>query len=278
MIDIIIPVYNSRKTLPYTLMSISRQTIREKLRILLVDDNSTENYNDIINKFSNELKIRIVHLDKNVGPGLARQYGIEHSKSKYICFIDSDDLLNTVESLESLYNEIEKGYDLVISSVYHEIQAMVFQPLGDLHGKIYRRKFIMDNEIKFNETRYHEDNAFNNLVIVHDAKISVLEDITYDYVENKESTTNIEREKEFERLEIYIDNINYVIKVAEKHHCKEELLVNFIYRKYGYLNFISNQYPIEKKNDIRKWLQKYDYIKYLEQLDRSQISEIASLI
>ncbi len=278
MIDIIIPVYNSRKTLPYTLMSISRQTIREKLRILLVDDNSTEDYNDIINKFSNELKIRIVHLDKNVGPGLARQYGIEHSKSKYICFIDSDDLLNTVESLESLYNEIEKGYDLVISSVYHEIQAMVFQPLGDLHGKIYRRKFIMDNEIKFNETRYHEDNAFNNLVIVHDAKISVLEDITYDYVENKESTTNIEREKEFERLEIYIDNINYVIKVAEKHHCKEELLVNFIYRKYGYLNFISNQYPIEKKNDIRKWLQKYDYIKYLEQLDRSQISEIASLI
>lgn len=278
MIDIIIPVYNSRKTLPYTLMSISRQTIREKLRILLVDDNSTENYDDIINKFSSELKIRIVHLDKNVGPGLARQYGIEHSKSKYICFIDSDDLLNTVESLESLYNEIEKGYDLVISSVYHEIQAMVFQPLGDLHGKIYRRKFIMDNEIKFNETRYHEDNAFNNLVIVHDAKISVLEDITYDYVENKESTTNIEREKEFERLEIYIDNINYVIKVAEKHHCKEELLVNFIYRKYGYLNFISNQYPIEKKNDIRKWLQKYDYIKYLEQLDRSQISEIASLI
>lgn len=278
MIDIIIPVYNSRKTLPYTLMSISRQTIREKLRILLVDDNSTENYDDIINKFSSELKIRIVHLDKNVGPGLARQYGIEHSKSKYICFIDSDDLLNTVESLESLYNEIEKGYDLVISSVYHEIQAMIFQPLGDLHGKIYRRKFIMDNEIKFNETRYHEDNAFNNLVIVHDAKISVLEDITYDYVENKESTTNIEREKEFERLEIYIDNINYVIKVAEKHHCKEELLVNFIYRKYGYLNFISNQYPIEKKNDIRKWLQKYDYIKYLEQLDRSQISEIASLI
>lgn len=278
MIDIIIPVYNSRKTLPFTLLSICRQTIKDKVRILLVDDCSSDNYDDIIEKFSSELRIKIVHLDKNVGPGLARQYGMEHSRSKYICFIDSDDLLNTVDSLEILYKEIEKGYDSVMSYVYHEDQARMFQPLGDLHGKIYRRKFIMDNEIKFNNTRYHEDNAFNNLVIVHGANISTLDCITYDYVDNQESTTNLEANKYFERLEIYIDNMDYVIKVAEKHNCSEELLTDFVYRKYGYLNFTLKRYPIEKKNEIRRWLNKYDFTKYLKQLDMQHISEIASLI
>lgn len=83
----------------------------------MVDDCSSDTYDDIIEKFSSELRIKIVHLDKNVGPGLARQYGMEHSRSKYICFIDSDDLLNTVDSLEILYKEIEKGYDSVMSYV-----------------------------------------------------------------------------------------------------------------------------------------------------------------
>ena len=81
MIDIIIPIYNSRKTLPYTLLSICRQSIKEKVRVLLVDDCSSDSYDDIVEKFSNELKIKIVSLDNNSGPGVARQYGMEHIRS-----------------------------------------------------------------------------------------------------------------------------------------------------------------------------------------------------
>lgn len=278
MIDIIIPVYNSRKTLPYTLLSICRQSIKEKVRVLLVDDCSSDNYDDIIKKFSDELKIKIVFLDNNSGPGGARQYGISHSRSKYICFIDSDDLLNSIDSLEKLYEEIEKGYDMVYSSVYHEDQDTVFQPLGDLHGKIYRRKFISDNNIKFNNTRYHEDNAFNNLVIVHDAKVNFLNFITYDYIDNSHSITKQDKDKFFERLEIYIDNMEYVVKTAEEHKCKKELIANYVYGKYGYLNYIANMYGLEKKKQVKIWLSKYDFTDYLKELDRPQISEIASLI
>ena len=277
MIDIIIPVYNSRKTLPYTLLSICRQSIKEKVRVLLVDDCSSDNYDDIIKKFSDELKIKIVSLDSN-SPGGARQYGISHSRSKYICFIDSDDLLNSIDSLEKLYEEIEKGYDMVYSSVYHEDQDTVFQPLGDLHGKIYRRKFISDNNIKFNNTRYHEDNAFNNLVIVHDAKVNFLNFITYDYIDNSHSITKQDKDKFFERLEIYIDNMEYVVKTAEEHKCKKELIANYVYGKYGYLNYIANMYGLEKKKQVKIWLSKYDFTDYLKELDRPQISEIASLI
>lgn len=278
MIDIIIPIYNSRKTLPYTLLSICRQSIKEKIRVLLVDDCSSDSYDDIIEKFSDEIKIKIVSLNNNSGPGIARQYGMEHSRSKYICFVDSDDLLSSIDSLEMLYKEIEKGYDMVYSSVYHEDQDTVFQPLGDLHGKIYRRKFIVDNNIKFNNTRYHEDNAFNNLVIVHGAKVNFLDLVTYDYIYNGDSTTKKNMSKAFERLEIYIDNMKYVVKTAEEHKCKKELISDYIYRKYGYLNYISNIYDLEKKKQIKSWLGKYDFTDYLKELDRPQISEIASLI
>lgn len=278
MIDIIIPIYNSRKTLPYTLLSICRQSIKEKIRVLLVDDCSSDSYDDIIEKFSDEIKIKIVSLNNNSGPGIARQYGMEHSRSKYICFVDSDDLLSSIDSLEMLYKEIEKGYDMVYSSVYHEDQDTVFQPLGDLHGKIYRRKFIVDNNIKFNNTRYHEDNAFNNLVIVHGAKVNFLDLVTYDYIYNGDSTTKKNMSKAFERLEIYIDNMEYVVKTAEEHKCKKELISDYIYRKYGYLNYISNMYDLEKKKQIKAWLGKYDFTDYLKELDRPQISEIASLI
>lgn len=278
MIDIIIPIYNSRKTLPYTLLSICRQSIKEKIRVLLVDDCSSDSYDDIIEKFSDEIKIKIVSLNNNSGPGIARQYGMEHSRSKYICFVDSDDLLSSIDSLEMLYKEIEKGYDMVYSSVYHEDQDTVFQPLGDLHGKIYRRKFIVDNNIKFNNTRYHEDNAFNNLVIVHGAKVNFLDLVTYDYIYNGDSTTKKNMSKAFERLEIYIDNMEYVVKTAEEHKCKKELISDYIYRKYGYLNYISNMYDLEKKKQIKSWLGKYDFTDYLKELDRPQISEIASLI
>ena len=278
MIDIIIPIYNSRKTLPYTLLSICRQSIKEKIRVLLVDDCSSDSYDDIIEKFSDEIKIKIVSLNNNSGPGIARQYGMVHSRSKYICFVDSDDLLSSIDSLEMLYKEIEKGYDMVYSSVYHEDQDTVFQPLGDLHGKIYRRKFIVDNNIKFNNTRYHEDNAFNNLVIVHGAKVNFLDLVTYDYIYNGDSTTKKNMSKAFERLEIYIDNMEYVVKTAEEHKCKKELISDYIYRKYGYLNYISNMYDLEKKKQIKSWLGKYDFTDYLKELDRPQISEIASLI
>lgn len=278
MIDVIIPAYNAQKTLPYTLMSICMQTIKEKVRVLLVDDCSEQGYSKIIEKFKNEIKIKVIRLEKNKGPGIAREFGIKHSRSKYICFIDSDDLLNTQDSLELLYKEIEKGNDCVYSSVYHEDQNKIYQPLGDLHGKMYLRKFIVNHNIHFNEARYHEDNAFNNLVLVHGAKVGFANQVTYDYLDNQESTTKKEVEKGYQRLEIYIDNIDYVIKEAEKHHCKEELIVDFIYRKYGHLNYIFQRVDQKKKDQMKEWLKKYDFIRYLEKLTMQQISEIAMLL
>ena len=50
-------------------------------------------YEEEYNLFKDKMNIEIYRLNKNMGPGYARQYGIEKSESEYILFMDSDDLL-----------------------------------------------------------------------------------------------------------------------------------------------------------------------------------------
>ena len=67
-IDLIIPCYNTHKTLHRLLGSIMSQNCENEIHIILVDDNSNEGYEEFIKPFQNILDIEIVKLDKNSGP------------------------------------------------------------------------------------------------------------------------------------------------------------------------------------------------------------------
>jgi len=87
MISVIIPSYNSNKTIEKCLNSILNQTYRDKYEIIVVDS-SIDNTSDIVkNKFKD---VKLVHLKKKTDPGTARNIGIRLSKSNIIAFIDSD--------------------------------------------------------------------------------------------------------------------------------------------------------------------------------------------
>ena len=53
-----------------------------------------------------------------------------------------------------------------------------------MHGKMYKRKFLIDNDIKFNNSYANEDNGFNNLLLLHNPKISYLNEETYIWKNN----------------------------------------------------------------------------------------------
>lgn len=273
-IDIIIPIYNSKDTLEKTLISIERQNILDKIEIYLIDDYSTDNYESILNRYNN-LNIHYHKLDKNVGPGLARQKGIDISNNKYIFFLDSDDEIFLPDSLEKLYNEIEKGFDVVVSNTKYEKINEIYNNSGDLHGKLYLRDFIIKNDIKFNNTRYHEDNAFHNLVIVHGANTSFIKNITYLYSHNINSLTEIDKEKEFNNLEILISNTKYIIDIGLKHNCNEFIIRECLYRKVRYLNKRYEDFNNLQKEQIQAWLKKYklNIGEYLNRKDYANIQQ-----
>ena len=272
MIDIIIPVYNARKTLELTLMSIKLQTIIDKINIYLIDDDSSEDYKDILNKYK-DMNIIYKKLDKNNGPAVARQKGIEMSSSKYIMFIDADDLLYDADSIKKLFNKIEEDYDYVVGITIDEKQNTQIMNESDLHGKIYKREFLLKNNIKFNNTRVHEDNYFNNLVLLCEPKQKEILENVYIYVDNKDSITNINKEKEFENLEIYISNIKEIIEEATKRNIEKYLIIKYLIMKLKYINRIYNKLSEKQQEIFKIWLKKYD-IKLEKYINNTQYDEI----
>ena len=257
MIDIIIPIYNSGNTLEKTLMSLKLQTLIDKINIYLIDDNSIENYDELLNKYK-DMNINYLKLDKNVGPGQARQKGLEISNGEYILFIDSDDLFYNSDSVKKLYEEIIKGYDYVIGITYEEKRQIEIYNSSDLHGKIYRRKFLEDNSISFNKTRIHEDNYFNNLVLLCNPKEYELLEKVYIYVDNKDSITNTSMSNEFKNYEIMISNIKELLEEAKKRNCDKEKIIAFILNKINYFNRIFLSFTDTEKNVFIECIKQYN--------------------
>lgn len=179
-IDVIIPAYNvPDKILFRCLASIACQDIANELEVTIIDDASTEqNYSSVIDSFKSILKINLLRYEINGGPGVARQYGIDHTSNGYLTFIDADDTFNGAFALKALRNGIEQnnGMPQMCVGVFDEVHELNL-PKGDgpilmthdrdlvwMFGKLYRRSFIDQFNIHFHETsRANEDNGFNRL-------------------------------------------------------------------------------------------------------------------
>ena len=106
-VDIILPNYNKEFFLEETINSILDQNYNN-WQLLIIDDCSTDNSKTIIQKFSKNEKIKIIYLKKNKGVSFTRNLGIRLSNSKYISFLDSDDLWTT-NKLKDQINFMEKN-------------------------------------------------------------------------------------------------------------------------------------------------------------------------
>lgn len=275
ILNIIIPAYNAKETLDKTLMSLCLQRTKYKFDVLIVNDKSKYTYEEIINKYSKYLTISELTLKENVGPGLARQKGIEHTNSKYIMFIDADDYLYSPYTIEKLINRHEhKDSDVVISNfILERDNKREVKEKNNvwLHGKVFKREFIEKNKVSFNSTRKNEDAGFNRLLLLLDEKIDYLDTITYVYQDNQNSITRKDnRRYKFEGLEGLAENMEWAYFEAKKRNVDKNLLkihlLSTLTSSYYYYNELYNQYDVSK---ILKW-----YKKIYEELKDYEVTEI----
>lgn len=273
-LEIIIPAYNAHSTIIKTLDSLKIQKELPDYHITIVNDFST-NYIDIINNYKEYLNIDEIITKENLGPGGARQYGIDNTESKYIVFIDSDDYFENETSIRDLYNEIEKSNaDLVISNFIYErdnIRVVKEHNPVWLHGKIYRRSFLDKHNIRFNNTRANEDNGFNSLVFLLNPLVVYLNKVTYVYHENSNSITrNNNRLYKYTGLEGYAYNINWAIEEGKKKNASERNIaiksISGLSVMYHYYIDLYDEYDVSK---ILKWSKDLyiNYLKYQEIAD-----------
>ena len=260
MIDVIIPAYNAHDTIERTLFSIAYQENVKDLNVYIINDASKSDYSKEIGFFENFINIKEVKLDKNVGPGVARQIGIDQSNSEYIVFIDSDDVFSSPFALKVLYENIQRtNADVIISSFYEELEdGTKIEHIDDsiwLHGKIYRREFLDKNKIRFNNTYANEDNGFNQLIFLHDSNIVNIDDFTYIWTFNKKSITRMNNyEYSFEGLEGYLYNMTWALDSAIKDECNDYKIASLAFSTliatyYYYIEFKDNV----NKDYLIKW-------------------------
>lgn len=208
MVNVIIPTYNALNTLPDALDSLVAQT-KKMFIVTIVQDCDGLDYTELIEEYRRRgLKIRHIYTPENLGPGGARQYGMDiDSMCDYFMFLDSDDMLYP-RAIDALYREAKlHDADIICSDFAIETSYAPISyfhagegPVTWTHGKIYKAQYLRDNNIRFIDgLRLNEDSHFN-LVAVNCAKKKYnLNELTYLWRDNKASLTR----KDEDRLDYF---------------------------------------------------------------------------
>ena len=206
LISIIIPAYNAEKYIEECVNSTISQTYKN-IEIIVVNDGSTDQTADIISALAKKDN-RIKLFNKtNGGVSSARNYGIEKSRGEYIFFIDSDDFIdpncveyyyslvkkfnaeisivpmpkkiktgeNNVATTENLPEKVISGKQAFLDMLYYKIVISSW-------GKMFSRKLIEENHIRFNEKlAYGEGFSFSLECFQAAKKVTIGSKQVYNY-------------------------------------------------------------------------------------------------
>ena len=113
-ISVVIPVYNCKKNIKYSIYSIQNQNFND-YEIILIDDFSKDHSKSIIKKLrKKDSRIKIIFNNKNMGTLYSRNIGVLASKGKYILALDHDDMFFDFDVFSKMYKIAEKkSYDII---------------------------------------------------------------------------------------------------------------------------------------------------------------------
>lgn len=201
-VSIIVPLYNAEKYMRKSILSITTQSYAN-LEIILVNDGSKDNTLSIAKEIATTDKRIEVLTQANLGPGAARNKGIDNCHGDYVCFVDSDDILVST-AVEELIKAAEEKYDLVqcrsrkiysngrddfekwdetekIFNAHEALRDYLYNPKPSVRfsvwAKLFRREVIGD--IRFPDINNSEDVVFNALIIDRCKKIKYIPSVLY---------------------------------------------------------------------------------------------------
>ncbi len=207
-LSIIIPCYNVENYIVNCLDSIKKQLDNIKYEIILINDKSKDNTNNIINKYINNHKdmvITYINNEENIGAGASRNKAIKQAKYNYISFIDSDDYVSENFYEEMLNLIIKEKSDLVVCDI-SMVESGVTTRFSACPGKICKYNIISQGlaaspcnkiikkelllEYPFAEGIMNEDVASIIPIVANCNKVSYTDKVLYFYVQHEESVQN----------------------------------------------------------------------------------------
>ncbi|MDR1856310.1 MAG: glycosyltransferase [Desulfovibrio sp.] len=198
-VSVIIPVYNVEAYLCRCLDSVCGQTLKD-IEIICINDGSTDHGLEILKKYQAvDARIVLVDFKKNMGVSVARNHGIDIAKGEYVGFVDSDDMIDH-DFYEKLYCRAKEENAVVVKGIAVHFDNTGSLPrsvgflspkdisndptnfFGEFWSAIYRKKFLIDNNIIFPVgVKTGQDTAFLLKAISLIDHVSTVGDVYYRY-------------------------------------------------------------------------------------------------
>ena len=229
-VTIALTVYNKAPWLDRTFYALMNQTYKN-LEILVVDNASTDDSPAIIKKYAEQdSRIKVVRIDKNIGPSNGFATGYRNATGYYVGSIDADDIIE-LNYVEALYHAIDdEGADMAMCindrvwddgysdhkpwpeknkniidgedakllplQLLDELNTSYFgfnfPELGVEWGKLYRTDLLREHNIEYDKDLWIWcDHVFNLEVLKYVKKIVYVKDTVYHFYQDNESVTRL---------------------------------------------------------------------------------------
>lgn len=205
-VSVIIPVYNAERYLTQCLDSVLGQTLQD-IEVICVDDGSTDGSVAILKSYAaRDSRVRLIR-QKNGGAGAARNQGLREATGEYLSFLDSDDFFEPDMLEKAVARAREFHTDIVVFNsdqfhmdkqsfvqvpwvmvksdlppympfTYRQLTGNVFLSfVGWAWDKLYRRDFVLEHDLWFQEQRTTNDMLFVFSALVVAKRIAVLDEV-----------------------------------------------------------------------------------------------------
>lgn len=145
-ISVVVPVYGCRSALPelHKRLTESVSKITLDYEIILVNDNCPENSWEVIEELcAKDSKVKGIELSRNFGQMKAIQAGLDYSTGDWVVVMDCD-LQDRPEEIVRLYEEAQKGYDVVFARRADRKDGAIKKFLSNQFYRVYRKATGVD--------------------------------------------------------------------------------------------------------------------------------------
>lgn len=173
-LDILIPQYKETDEVIKPLLdsiAIQQNVPMEDIGVIITNDGSDVHLSqELLNAYPFRIEY---YLDEHRGVSATRNACLDRSTADYVMFCDADDMFLNVCGLYILFREMQIGFDALVSVFTEETRNPATNEViyinrdidsTFVHGKVYRREYLTENNIRFNpDLTIHEDSYFNCL-------------------------------------------------------------------------------------------------------------------
>lgn len=241
-LSVVIPIYNVEKYIKKCVYSLLDNDLSlSDFEIIIVDDESPDSSLLIAQEISKTVpNIKIIS-QKNKGLGGARNTGIKCAQGDYLLFLDSDDwyLHNTLKKIISFVdnNDVEilefaaQGITSDGNVAYHISNTTKNQVLSGVTyynqirymnsacNKLYKRSFILENDLFFLEKIYIEDFEFNTRAFLKAKKVMAIDFLVAQFLQSNDSITRNNDESKKDKV---VNDFVHIIQITRDLYLQEK--------------------------------------------------------